>query len=342
MVQKFVDAQADPHLLKTFINTALGECWDEEANRVDMSDLQKNAEEYSLRVLPMGALLATCGVDVQDNRLEAVIWAFGKSEESWVIDYQVFFGDPAGNDVWEELDEYLQQELAHAHGSVVKVSAVAIDTGGHHTQKVYDFCRLRKHRHVIAIKGQSTRNRPVVGRPTNQDISMRGKTIKGGVQLWPVGSDTAKGVLYGRFGIKTGQAGSVHFSQDLPDEFYAQITAEKLITRYVKGHPVQEWVKPSHRRNEVLDCTVYALAAAYHLGMNKFSDRDWLRIEEIVQPITEDLFNNSQQNGAEKDKKAVKNVKKPGKVALKQQKLKKKTPPKPTRKRNKAGFANNW
>jgi len=342
MVQKFVDAQADPHLLKTFINTALGECWDEEANRVDMSDLQKNAEEYSLRVLPMGALLATCGVDVQDNRLEAVIWAFGKSEESWVIDYQVFFGDPAGNDVWEELDEYLQKELAHAHGSVVKVSAVAIDTGGHHTQKVYDFCRLRKHRHVIAIKGQSTRNRPVVGRPTNQDISMRGKTIKGGVQLWPVGSDTAKGVLYGRFGIKTGQAGSVHFSQDLPDEFYAQITAEKLITRYVKGHPVQEWVKPSHRRNEVLDCTVYALAAAYHLGMNKFSDRDWLRIEEIVQPITEDLFNNSQQNGAEKDKKAVKNVKKPGKVALKQQKLKKKTPSKPTRKRNKAGFANNW
>ena len=105
---------------------------------------------------------------------------------------------------------------------------------------------------------------------------------------------------------------------------------------------MQEWVKPSHRRNEVLDCTVYALAAAYHLGMNKFSDRDWLRLEEIVQPITEDLFNNSQQNGAEKDKKAVKNVKKTGKVALKQQKLKKKTPPKPTRKRKKTGFANNW
>jgi len=331
MVQKFLDAQADPHLLKTFINTALGECWDEEANRIDMHDLQKTAEKYSLRTLPMGSLLVTCGVDVQDNRLEAVIWAYGKGEESWVIDYQVFFGDPASDDLWAELDEYLEKELQHDSGSIVKVSAAAIDTGGHHTQKVYDFCRLRKHRHVIAIKGQSTRNRPVIGRPTNQDISTRGKTIKGGVQLWPIGTDTAKGVLYGRFGIESGAAGSVHFSKDLPDEFYAQITAEKLITRYHKGHPIQEWVKPSHRRNEVLDCTVYALAAAYHLGMNKFSERDWTRLEEIVQPITADLFENNVQKAAEK-------VKKPAKTGEKTHKVKKKTAQKPRRKKTNTGF----
>jgi phage terminase large subunit GpA-like protein len=331
MVQKFLEAQADPHLLKTFINTALGECWDEEANRVDMHDLQKTAEPYSLRVLPMGALVVTCGVDVQDNRLEAVIWAYGKGEESWVIDYQIFFGDPASDDLWEELDEYLEKEIQHTSGSVVKISAVAIDTGGHHTQKVYDFCRLRKHRHVIAIKGQSTRNRPVIGRPTNQDISMRGKTIKGGVQLWPVGTDTAKGVLYGRFGIESGAAGSIHFSKDLPDEFYAQITAEKLITRYHKGHPIQEWVKPSHKRNEVLDCTVYALAAAYHLGMNKFSERDWSRLEEIVQPITADLFENNVQKLDEKGKK-------PAKTGEKTHKVKKKTAQNPRRKRKSAGF----
>lgn len=342
MVQKFIDAQADPHLLKTFINTALGECWDEEANRVDMHDLQKTAEDYSLRVLPMGALLATCGVDVQDNRLECVIWAYGKKEESWVIDYQVFFGDPATDELWEELDEYLQKELAHQSGSKVKISAVAIDTGGHHTQKVYDFCRLRKHRHVIAIKGQSIKNRPVISRPTNQDISMRGKTIKGGVQLWGVGTDTAKGLLYGRFGIATGEAGSVHFSKDLPDEFYAQITSEKLITRYTKGHPVQEWVKPSHRRNEVLDCTVYALAAAYHLGMNKFSVRDWQRLEDIVQPITADLFENNGKNEEKNELKADKKGKKLSKTASKKHDIKKKPPPKPRRKRKSTGFASNW
>ena len=335
MAQKFIDAQADPHLLKTFINTSLGECFDEAQNRHNHNDLQKTAEEYSLRTMPTGALLATCGVDVQDNRLEAVIWAYGKSEESWVIDYQVFFGDPATDILWKELDDYLEKELAHVSGSAVKLSAVAIDTGGHHTQKVYDFCRMRRHRHVIAIKGSSLRSRPVVGRPTNQDISMRGKTIKNGVQLWPVGTDTAKSVIYGRFGIESGEPASTHFSQDLPEEFYEQITAEKLITRYHKGHPIQEWVKPSHRRNEVLDCTVYALAAAYHLGMNKFSERDWARLEDIVQPITADLFDNV-------PKKAEKTDTKPDKVVIKQHQLKKKVAPKPRRRKSKAGFASNW
>jgi phage terminase large subunit GpA-like protein len=290
LVQKWIDAQQDPHLLKTFINTALGECWDEESNRQDPNDLRKRAESYPLRTLPSGALIATCGVDVQDNRLEAVIWAFGKDgQESWAIDWHVFFGDPASPKLWAELDEWLQLELDHESGSSVKLSAVAVDTGGHHTQMVYDFCRIRKHRHVIAIKGQSSRNRPVVGRPTNQDITLKGKTIKGGVQLWPVGSDTAKGVWYGRFAIDEG-AGRVHFSDKLEDDFFDQITAEKLVTRYVKGHPRAEWVKPSHKRNEVLDCSVYALAAAYHLGMNKWSQKDWQHLEDMVDPITKDLF----------------------------------------------------
>ena len=254
----------------------------------------------------------------------------------------MFFGDPAGDDLWNELDEYLQKELAHVSGSRVKISAVAVDTGGHHTQKVYDFCRLRRYRHIIAIKGQSLKNRPVIGRPTNQDVSMRGTTIKGGVQLWPVGTDTAKSVIYGRFGIATGAAASIHYSIDLPEEFYAQLTAEKLITRYTKGHPVQEWVKPSHKRNEVLDCTVYALAAAYHLGMNKFSERDWARLEDIVQPMTADLFNLPPENEEKTPQKADKTGTKPDKVVLKQQKLKKKPPPKARRRRNKTGFASNW
>lgn len=342
MVQKFVDAQADPHLLKTFINTALGECWDEEANRVDMHDLQKTAEDYSLRTIPHGGLIVTAGVDVQDNRLECVLWAYGKGETSWVIDYEVFFGDPAGNELWEELDEYLQKELQHDSGAKVKISAAAIDTGGHHTQKVYDFCRLRKHRHIIAIKGQSSRNRPVIGRPSNQDISMRGKTIKGGVQLWPVGTDTAKGVIYGRFGIESNQLGSVHFSKELPDEFYAQITSEKLITRYHKGHAIQDWVKPSHRRNEVLDCTVYSLSAAYHLGMNKFSERDWARLEDIVQPITADLFAENESRDQTLEKTPKNDAKNDAKTGAKRHKIPKNNALNPSRKRKNKGFATNF
>jgi len=331
MVQKFIDAQQDPHLLKTFINTSLGECFDEAQNRHDESDLAKTAESYSLRTIPMGGLFVTAGVDCQDNRLECVVYAWGRGEESWVIDYQIFYGDPAQPAVWHDLDEFLQKDLSHASGESVNISSVAVDTGGHHTQKVYDFCRMRRHRHIIAIKGSSQRNKPVIGRPTSQDITMRGKTLKGGVQLFPVGTDTAKSVIYGRFGIPTGEIASMHFSKDLPDEFYAQMTAEKLVTRYVKGHPIAEWVKPSHKRNEVLDCTVYALSAAYHLGMNRFSDRDWSRLEDIVQPITKDLFAETPDNDenhalitAKNDQKTVENDQKP--TQIKQKPIRKQRP----------------
>lgn len=300
LVQKWLDAQRDPHLLKTFINTALGECWDEEANRVDMSDLQKKAEEYPLRTVPTGGLVLTAGVDVQDNRLEVVLYAWGRGEECWVVDYHVLFGDPASVNLWNELDEYLTREIEHQSGTHLTPRAVAIDTGGHHTQQVYDFARKHKHRHVLAIKGMSTANRPVIGKPSNQDVTARGKTIRGGVQLWPVGTDTAKEVIYGRFKIEEG-AGRIHFSTELPDEFYEQITAEKMATRYYKGHPRTEWVKPSHRRNEVLDCTVYALAAAYHLGIHRWRERDWLHLEELVQPVNGDLFADTQVETPKKE-----------------------------------------
>jgi phage terminase large subunit GpA-like protein len=289
LVYKFLDAQRDPHLLKTFINTALGECWDEEANRVDQNDLAKRAEAYPLRTIPKGGLIVTGGIDVQDNRLEVVLWAWGRAEEAWVVDYQVFFGSPAEPTVWTDLERYLAQPLTHEVGTAMVPRAVAIDTGGHHTQQVYDFARRNRHKGVIAVKGMSVANRPVISKPSAQDVTARGKTIRGGVQLWPVGTDTAKQVIYGRFGIEEGP-GRMHFSNDLPDEFYAQITAEKMATRYHKGHPRIEWVKPSHRRNEVLDCTVYALAAAYQLGMPRWRDRDWDALEEHAQPRVADLF----------------------------------------------------
>jgi len=128
----------------------------------------------------------------------------------------------------------------------------------------------------------------------------------------------------------------------LPEEFYAQITAEKLITRYHKGFPVNEWVKPSHRRNEVLDCTVYALAAAYHLGMNKFSERDWQRLEDIVQPITKDLFANNADIEPKTEQKPDKTEQKPEKTGKKAHKIIKKPPPKPRRRRKSTGFVANY
>jgi phage terminase large subunit GpA-like protein len=85
------------------------------------------------------------------------------------------------------------------------------------------------------------------------------------VQLWPVGTDTAKATIYSRLRIKEGP-GCVHFPVDVDDDFYRQLTAEKQITKFVKGYPTLEWIKVRDR-NEALDCTIYALAAAHRAGL---------------------------------------------------------------------------
>jgi phage terminase large subunit GpA-like protein len=74
----------------------------------------------------------------------------------------------------------------------------------------------------------------------------------------------------------------VHLSKHLPEDEIDQITAERLVTRYVKGRPRMEWTLPPGRRNEGLDCAVYALAAAHWVGIDRWKDGDWQRREEAV------------------------------------------------------------
>jgi phage terminase large subunit GpA-like protein len=54
------------------------------------------------------------------------------------------------------------------------------------------------------------------------------------------------------------------------------LTAESL----VKGH----WVVAPNRRNEALDCRVYARAAASIYGMDRFAERQWRELEALLPP----------------------------------------------------------
>ena len=80
----------------------------------------------------------------------------------------------------------------------------------------------------------------------------------------------------------------MHLSKHLPAEVFEQITAERLVTRYVKGHPKLEWIKPPGKRNEALDCAVYALAAAYYMHVDRWREGDWAKWQSRVE--TADLF----------------------------------------------------
>lgn len=273
IAEDFLSAKRSPETLKTWVNTSLGETWEDQAGeRIVGETLRSRAEPYPILTVPRGAGIVTAGVDVQDNRLAVSLWAWGPGEEAWLVYWGELFGDPAQDALWHELDALLARPLAREDGNEMMVLAAAVDSGGHHTQAVYDYCRQRASRHVLAIKGMSTPGKPPIGRPSVLDVNHRGKTIKRGVQLWPVGADTVKGTLYARLRIADPGPGYVHFPIGIDGEFYEQLTAEKLVTRYHKGFPRREWVLRDGARNEALDCFVYAYAAAHYAGITRI---DW-------------------------------------------------------------------
>ena len=287
---KHADEKGDPEPMQVFYNTRLARCWDNIKERTQPEELKKRAEPYALRSVPDAVLVLTAAVDTQDDRLELEIMGWGEGMERWVIDYQVIHGSPAAEETWAALDEILKTPLRRSNNLSMSIRAAAIDSGGHYTQEVYEFTRRRKYRMVFAVKGASKPGRPVVaGTPSKVDINRRGKIEKAGAELWMVGTDTSKDWLASRWKIAEGPGG-VHFSQDLPDDFYAQLCSERRLIKYVKGHKRTEWVKTKSDRNEALDLSVYNLAAAHRIGLHKWRENDWERERMKVNPVQNDLF----------------------------------------------------
>lgn len=279
----------DEALLKTFINTTLGQTYEESADKADQGELARRAESYALRQVPEAGLMLTAGVDVQDNRFEVVVYAWGVGEESWVIDYVVLEANPADESDWAKLDAYLQSSFRHARGGTLKIEAVGVDSGGHFTHQVYHFCRARTGRRVYAIKGDQRQGQPVKGKGSWQDVNYRGQVIKRGVKLYHVGTDTAKDLIYGRLKLAAPGPGYMHFSDELPTVFYEQLTAEARVPQRVAGGEVHRWVKTG-ARNEVLDCTVYAVFAAHMRDLHRYTSSMWERLRDAVAPLNGDLF----------------------------------------------------
>jgi phage terminase large subunit GpA-like protein len=284
IVEEFLAAKNDAPLLKGWVNTVLGETWEEEYSaKVGVDALQARAEFYDPKVLPARVLAVTAGVDVQDNRLAVSLYGWGRDEECWTVAHQEIFGDPARPEVWAQLKNMLETPIDHEIAEPLTVMAACIDSGGHHTHDVYAFAREHRTRHWYAIKGQSQRSKPAISKPTRVDLNWKGRVLKSSAEVWPVGVDTIKSVIYARLKHNEPGAGYIHFHAELSTEFFEQLTAEKQVTKYVKGFPVREWVKKSGARNEALDTAVYAYAALQSLYMRYNRRTIWDQLERALQ-----------------------------------------------------------
>lgn len=288
----FVEAKRDTGRLKTFVNTVLGEPWQEKGSQPDYEKLFLRRSDYARGTVRADALVLTAGVDVQADRLECEVVGWGEGQRSWSVDYIVIPGDPALDDVWDALDEVLERDWQHELGSTLRISAMAIDSG-FSTQNVYKFCRRHSPRRVMAVKGMPGRYDSPLGSPKPQDVFINGKKLKRGATLWPVGVSLLKEELYGWLQLAVpdddeptppGWCEWPKYSRD----YFQQLVAETLQLVYRRGRPVYQWVKTEQARNEALDCRVYARAGSIMLGIQSWPDTRWTEIRDALtrtQPV---------------------------------------------------------
>ena len=255
------------------------------------TSLRAVKEGYPIGTVPSGGLFLTAGVDIQKDRIECEVVAWGRQKQSWSVEYFVLDGDTAKPDVWRQLQNVLHKDYPHESGITMPIRVMCVDSG-YATQDVYNFvknfnqavwggsgARASQPHTVVAIKGQS--------RDTAMLLSTsKADTKKKGLKVWNVSGPVVKTELYRwlkmeRIGENATDFGRCHFPQ-YSEEYFKQLTAERQVVKISNGYPKPVWEKDPARRNEALDCRVYARAGAAIYGLDRLSEKAWQELEAVI------------------------------------------------------------
>ena len=268
LMEEYIECKKDQEQLKTFINITCGEVYEDEYHTKASADgLAKRAAEetYKEGIPPKEVLILTLGIDVQDDRLSMSVIGFGRNEEMYLVDRKVIYGSPARADLWAQLDEVLQGKYTNEEGNELKIDTAAIDTGGHYTQETYQYVREREQLGLIGIKGMGQKGKPPLGKISKVDINYRGKVLKRGLSLYPVGVDVIKTTLHNKLKDAEVGHGYIHFYPTTTNTYFEELTAERQILVYKNGYQERVWKKKNNQPNEALDEMVYAYASFQRL-----------------------------------------------------------------------------
>lgn len=252
LAAEFIESKRSPTTLKTFVNTLLGEAWRGEGDDLDPADLRSRQRPHDLDNIPPDVLILTVGADVQGDRVELSTVGHTRDNQARVLAHEIVWGSPLEDATWQEVDSLLSRHWVHPAGGIIRVDAAVIDSGNW-ADAIYAFTRPRTSRRIVASKGVPGFHRPALGWGNSR------KT-----KLALIGVDGLKLAIHQRLTHGDTLTISDQFGQDYLD----QLAAERLVTKFTRGHPIRQWEQISGRRNEALDCLTYALAARHLVGIN--------------------------------------------------------------------------
>ncbi len=307
----FEVAKSSPDLMKGFVNTVLGEPYEEEFEAPEWERIYERREKYPVGIVPAGGLFLTAGVDIQRDRIECEVVAWGRNKISWSVDYQVLDGDTAQQGVWKKLDALLANDWPHATGGTLPIRVMCVDSG-YATQDVYGWvrnypqavwggagARASQPRTAVAIKGRD-QDTALILSVSKADTGGKRK----GLRVWNVSGPVAKVELYRWLKLPRLTDEELEAGEDYPpgtchypeygEEYFKQLTAERRVIRLHKGFPKATWEKDPARNNEALDCRVYARSAASIYGLDRFKEIHWKRLEKALGVVTPSLKQNNE------------------------------------------------
>lgn len=272
IAEKYIKAKGDPDKEQAWWNTQMGlPHRPNHGKQLPVDILLARREVFPAPVHDRVAVL-TAGIDTQDDRFEIEVIGWGKNEESWSVALDVIYGDLETDEPWKRLDAYLKQVWRRNDGRGLTIMAACHDSGGHHTQKVYEFAKERLARRIWAVKGESAQ-----GGKRNPVWPTKRPSSKSKAQYRPIiiGVNAAKDVVRGRLHLEPPKQdepapGYMHFPDDRDVGYFNQLLAERLVYKVVAGQRFSVWEQIPGRANEALDCRVYgyaALCGLMHMGL---------------------------------------------------------------------------
>jgi phage terminase large subunit GpA-like protein len=295
-------ALREPEQMQVFVNTVLGLPYAEAYEAPEWRRLYARRETFAEGEVPPGVVFLTGACDVQHNRLEVEIFGWARGKEHWSIAYHVIPGDPMRDELFNQLDEILFKDYPCAGDTgTLPIRVFGIDMQ-YASPRVYAWARkhpqalqgpagpsAKTPRTVVCLKG-TDREDLVLYRPFKVDLADKAR----GLLVWQVGGTCAKKEIYLWLRQERSTDEELAAGRGFPhgyfhapmydEEYFRQLTAERLVRRVRHGFVEERFEKDEHARNEVLDLHQYNRAAAAVFGVDRFRERHWQELEELLPP----------------------------------------------------------
>ena len=167
-----------------------------------------------------------------------------------------------------------------------------MDSGGHFTDFVYDFCRIN-HQKFVAIKGASHVMHGYFKNGNDIDKNKDGVSFDNSIKLFLINTNLAKKTIYQFLNNINPGPKYIHTSKDFDESFYKMLTAEVIVKKIVNGNYVERFEKPSSStRNEVIDLISYAYVIARMHGTHDLFEANYKKAynEIIEKKINKKIF----------------------------------------------------